>query len=150
MSDKLEHPCFHRLVDGEPCDLKCQWGSWKTCTCGGHSPRLAAYRAGTESPQNGTVFEKEINLLETTDAMIWAREFVRCKAKNKWTLADIDEGLMITWFAASMCAQMDKDAADLEAAQDKLRRIKRIISVFSLQRPYRQVNQIYEILEAKP
>lgn len=44
----------------------------------------------------------------------------------------------------------DKLGADLEAAQDKLRRIKRIISVFSLQRPYRQVNQIYEILEDKP
>jgi hypothetical protein len=47
----------------------------------------------------------EINLLETTDAMVWAEEFVRIKIKQGWTWTDIDEGLMVGWFANAMAAQ---------------------------------------------
>jgi len=32
-------------------------------------------------------------------------EFQKSKKKNKWTLDDIDEGLMIAWFANAMAAQ---------------------------------------------
>ena len=49
----------------------------------------------------------EINLLETTDATIWAQEFQRIKIEQGWSLFDIDESLMVTWFANAMCAQMD-------------------------------------------
>ena len=44
---------------------------------------------------------QELNLLETTDATVWAKEFVRLNGG--------DEGLMVTWFANAMCAQMDAD-----------------------------------------
>ena len=44
---------------------------------------------------------QELNLLETTDATVWAKEFVR--------LHGGDEELMVTWFANAMCAQMDAD-----------------------------------------
>ena len=47
----------------------------------------------------------QINLLSTNDAMVWAEEFVRIKEKNGWTLEDIDEGLMVAWFANAMAAQ---------------------------------------------
>ena len=47
----------------------------------------------------------ELNLLETTDAVVWAKEFERCKKTNNWTLEDIDEGLMICWFANAFTAQ---------------------------------------------
>jgi hypothetical protein len=60
---------------------------------------------------------KEINLLETTDALVWAKEFERIKKENNWTLDQIDAELMLGWFANAMCAQMDKDRAELDAAQ---------------------------------
>jgi len=34
-----------------------------------------------------------------TDAMAWAKSFVEHKEANGWTLEDIDEGLMVAWFA---------------------------------------------------
>jgi hypothetical protein len=51
--------------------------------------------------------------MKTTDAVLWAAEFERCKQSNKWTLADIDESLMIAWFANAMAAQEFKDAKKL-------------------------------------
>ena len=44
-------------------------------------------------------------LYSTTDALVWAQEFVKCKEKNGWSLDDIDEGLMTGWFANAMLAQ---------------------------------------------
>ena len=52
----------------------------------------------------------KVNLHATTDAQIWAEEFMRHKTKNQWALQDIDEGLMLAWFANCLCAQMDHDA----------------------------------------
>jgi hypothetical protein len=46
-----------------------------------------------------------VDLLDTTDASKWAAEFVRIKQEQKWTLDDIDDGLMIAWFANAMFAQ---------------------------------------------
>ena len=49
-----------------------------------------------------------MNLLETTDVVIWAEEFVRIKKEMNWALDDIDESLMITWFANAMMAKHDQ------------------------------------------
>ncbi len=57
---------------------------------------------------------EQVDLNKTTDATVWAAEFERCKQKNGWSIADIDEELMIVWFADAMCAQMDKDAAEIQ------------------------------------
>lgn len=35
----------------------------------------------------------------TDDAQKWAQAFVQHKKQNNWTLEDIDEGLLIGWFA---------------------------------------------------
>ena len=51
------------------------------------------------------------DLLSTTDAREWADEFVRTKNENGWTSNDIDEELMIAWFANAMFAQEMKDNA---------------------------------------
>jgi hypothetical protein len=48
-------------------------------------------------------------LLSTNDAMVWAKEFVACMKRNNWTLEDIDEVLMVGWFANAMVAQEYKD-----------------------------------------
>lgn len=44
-------------------------------------------------------------LLQTNNAMTWAEEFVRIKKEKGWTLEDIEEGLMVAWFANAMAAQ---------------------------------------------
>ena len=49
-------------------------------------------------------------LLETNDAMVWAKEFVATKNKMGWSLNDIDEGLMVGWFANAMAAQEFQDS----------------------------------------
>ncbi len=48
---------------------------------------------------------EHVDLLATNDAIVWAEEFVKSMKKNKWSLDDIDEGLMVGWFAHAMCAQ---------------------------------------------
>ena len=73
-------------------------------------PIDAAIRAALTSDEQGRdVMKKASELLETNDAAIWAAEFERCKQKNNWTLDDIDESLMIGWFANAMAAQEFKD-----------------------------------------
>ena len=49
--------------------------------------------------------DEKIDLLDTTDASLWAKEFVRYKVKNNWSIDDIDEGLMLAWFANAMFTQ---------------------------------------------
>lgn len=44
----------------------------------------------------------EHELLSTTDAKVWAQEFMRLFGDRR---EDIDEGLMIGWFANAMAAQ---------------------------------------------
>lgn len=58
--------------------------------------------------------KKPINLIETADAMIWAQEFVRTKLDNGWSLEDIDESLMVGWFASAMQAAVWLQTAALE------------------------------------
>lgn len=48
---------------------------------------------------------KDTKLLQTNDAMVWAEEFVRIKKEQAWNLEDIEEGLMVAWFANAMVAQ---------------------------------------------
>jgi hypothetical protein len=45
-----------------------------------------------------------MNILETNDAAIWASEF-----KKMFPDSNIDEGTLLAWFAAAMCAQRDAD-----------------------------------------
>jgi hypothetical protein len=56
----------------------------------------------------------EVDLLGTTDAMVWAQEFVRILKKQEWSLEDIDEGLMVGWFANAMAAQEFRDRKAVE------------------------------------
>jgi hypothetical protein len=45
----------------------------------------------------------EVELLETTDARIWAEEFNKVAIKLGYP--KMDEGWLIAWFANAMCAQ---------------------------------------------
>ena len=51
-----------------------------------------------------------IDLLQTNDALVWAQEFIDTMRRQNWDLNDIDEGLMIGWFANAMAAQEMEDA----------------------------------------
>jgi len=42
----------------------------------------------------------------------WAIEFIRCKEDNKWTLEEIDFGLMNGWFANCIIAAYGKGFDD--------------------------------------
>ena len=46
----------------------------------------------------------------STDAQVWAKEFMRIwTGKMQANVQEVDEALMIGWFANAMCAQMDAD-----------------------------------------
>jgi len=51
------------------------------------------------------ISEKELR--NTTDATIWATAFVEHLKRNRWKIEDIDEGLMIGWFANAIMAMHD-------------------------------------------
>lgn len=44
----------------------------------------------------------QAELLSSNDAQVWAKAFVEAKERNNWALEDIDEELMIGWFANAM------------------------------------------------
>ena len=48
---------------------------------------------------------KASTLLASNDALVWAKAFEQYKKENNWSLEEIDEGLMIGWFANAMAAQ---------------------------------------------
>ena len=52
----------------------------------------------------------DVDLLDTTDAAIWAREF--CRIASNLGHEGIDEGWMVTWFASAMAAQEFKTARE--------------------------------------
>ena len=58
-----------------------------------------------------------MSLIETNDAQKWASEFCRIKQEQNWTLDDIDEGLMISWFANAMYAQEIKTEPRITASE---------------------------------
>jgi hypothetical protein len=43
----------------------------------------------------------------SADALVWAEQFIAHKEKLNWSLEDIDEGLMLAWFASAMMAMHD-------------------------------------------
>lgn len=61
------------------------------------------------------------------DAAAWARFFMETKERQGWTIEDIDEDLMIAWFANAMMAmhdhvhtECDKENAALKASHAEL------------------------------
>ena len=50
------------------------------------------------------------NIHSNPDAQVWAKFFMETKDKNKWNIEDIDEALMIAWFANAMMAMHDSIA----------------------------------------
>lgn len=42
------------------------------------------------------------------NGMAWAEAFCQIAAENNWTMKDIDEGMMVAWFANAIEASHDK------------------------------------------
>ena len=60
---------------------------------------------------------------QSTDAMVWAEAFQEHKARNQWSIDDIDEGLMVGWFAnamETMSATLKSEVARLEEELGKI------------------------------
>ena len=49
----------------------------------------------------------DMNIHSNPDAMAWAKFFMDTWKRNKWELEEIDEGLMMGWFANAMMAMHD-------------------------------------------
>ena len=47
-------------------------------------------------------------VIDSMDAKRWAEEFIRAKIENEWSLDDIDESLMLGWFANAIMAGYDE------------------------------------------
>ena len=58
--------------------------------------------------EKGTIMtdktKETANLHSNPDAQVWAKYFMETKEKNNWSIKDIDEELMIAWFANAMMA----------------------------------------------
>ena len=54
--------------------------------------------------ENEKKTEETLNLHSNPDAQVWAKYFMETKEKNNWSIKDIDEELMIAWFANAMMA----------------------------------------------
>jgi hypothetical protein len=50
-------------------------------------------------------YDKNIHF--SPDAKVWADFFMRTKKEQNWKIEDIDEGLMLGWFANAMMAMHD-------------------------------------------
>lgn len=46
--------------------------------------------------------------MQSMDAEVWAKKFIEYKKRNRWTHSDIDESLMIGWFANAIMAGYDE------------------------------------------
>ena len=55
--------------------------------------------------KNQTDYDMSIH--SNPDASVWAKFFILTKQQNDWKTEDIDEGLMIGWFANAMMAMHD-------------------------------------------
>lgn len=51
--------------------------------------------------------EYDTSIHSNPDAAAWAAFFMATKKKNGWTIEDIDEALMLGWFANAMMATHD-------------------------------------------
>ncbi len=56
----------------------------------------------------------------STDAMHWAEQFCETKLRNNWSIDDIDEGLMVGWFANYWAAVHDPLSTRIEVLDDTL------------------------------
>lgn len=69
--------------------------------------------------------EYDRSIHHCTDASKWAEFFMQTKAEKKWTIDDIDLGLMIGWFANAMMAMHDAHPK-LSALEKANQRIKEL------------------------
>ena len=53
---------------------------------------------------------------QSTNARKWAEAFIEHKHRNSWTAEDIDEGLMLGWFANAMMVRHDRVKSDTRKA----------------------------------
>ena len=49
----------------------------------------------------------DIKIHSNPDAQAWAKFFIQTKKEGSWRLEDIDESLMLAWFANAMMAMHD-------------------------------------------
>ena len=54
------------------------------------------------------------------DAQKWAKFFIKTKEDNNWTVDDIDEGLMIGWFANAIMEMNDIKEREIDELRKQI------------------------------
>lgn len=70
----------------------------------------------------------ELELLSTTDAQVWAQEFLRLFGERR---DDLDEGLMVSWFANAIETGRSAGHAEIERLRAKLAEYDERIAEFT-------------------
>lgn len=68
-----------------------------------------------------------LDFTQSADASLWAKAFVETKQKMGWTLDQIDEGLMLAWFANAMMRMHDHCETREEQAE-RLRQVRGLLA----------------------
>ena len=56
----------------------------------------------------------DMKIHSNSDAQAWATFFIQTKEKASWQIEDIDESLMVAWFANAMMAMHDSQRTEQE------------------------------------
>jgi hypothetical protein len=57
----------------------------------------------------------DMSIHSNPDATAWAKFFIETKQQAGWTIEDINESLMIGWFANAMMAMSDAITREIES-----------------------------------
>ncbi len=62
----------------------------------------------------------DLSIHQNPDAQAWARFFLETLKEQNWTIEDIDEDLMIAWFANAMMAMYDHVCIKHQKEKDRI------------------------------
>jgi hypothetical protein len=67
------------------------------------------------------MIDYDMKIHSNPKAQAWAKFFIQTKEKASWRLEDIDEALMLGWFANAMMAMHDSQRTWVELTEEELR-----------------------------
>jgi hypothetical protein len=109
--------CDQQTRRDERCERRATWiGGDGEHYCTQHANYYGVARRGGHPIDRGAVDVSERELLESTDAMVWARAFVQTISAHR-EADPYDEGFVVGWFANAMAATNRGAVDPVEAAR---------------------------------
>ena len=66
------------------------------------------------------MIDYDMKIHSNPDAQAWAKFFIQTKEKASWQIEDIDESLMLGWFANAMMAMHDSQRTWVELTDEQM------------------------------